>query len=183
MLLYQWGFPGKNTGVGCNFPLQGILQTQGLNLPLLHWQADSLRLSHQGSPSQSVKVKVRSLSRVRLFETPWVVVYQAPLFMGFSRQGYWNALPFLSPIQGSNPGLPHCRQTLILSELPGKPLSMCIEMQIPDALKSKNSFIQFWHLFWGDNPLVLAHPVGIRDGYLYLKYICLHFWPCCLIEK
>ena len=87
------------------------------------------------------------------------------------------------PIQGSNPGLRHCRQTLLLSELPGKPLSMCIEMQIPDALKSKNSFIQFWHLFWGDNPLVLAHPVGIRDGYLYLKYICLHFWPCCLIEK
>ena len=75
------------------------------------------------------------------------------------------------------------RQTLLLAELPGKPLSMCIEMQIPDALKSKNSFTQFWHLFWGDNPLVLAHPLGIRDGYLYLKYICLHFWPCCLIEK
>ena len=105
MLLYQWGFPGKNTGVGCNFPLQGILQTQGLNLPLLHWQADSLRLSHQGSPSQSMKVKVRSLSRVRLFETPWVVVYQAPLFMGFSRQGYWNALPFLSPRDLPNPGI------------------------------------------------------------------------------
>ena len=29
-------FPGKNTGVGCHFPLQGIFLTQGLNPPLLH---------------------------------------------------------------------------------------------------------------------------------------------------
>ena len=45
-------FPGKNTGVGCHFLLQGIFPTQGLNphlLCLLHWQADSLPLSHQGS--------------------------------------------------------------------------------------------------------------------------------------
>ena len=34
----------------------------------------------------SVKVKVKSLSRVRLFVTPWTVAYQAPLSMGFSRQ-------------------------------------------------------------------------------------------------
>ena len=43
------GFPGKNTGVGCHFLLQGIFPTQGSNLRLLHWQADSLRLIHQGS--------------------------------------------------------------------------------------------------------------------------------------
>ena len=34
----------------------------------------------------SGKVKVKSLSRVRLFVTPWTVAYQAPLTMGFSRQ-------------------------------------------------------------------------------------------------
>ena len=45
-----WDFPGKNTGVGCHFLLQAIFSTQGLNLHLLHWQADSLQLSHQGSP-------------------------------------------------------------------------------------------------------------------------------------
>ena len=42
-------FPGKNTGVGCHFLLQGVFLTQGLNLHLLHllrWQADSLPLSH-----------------------------------------------------------------------------------------------------------------------------------------
>ena len=45
MLLCSWNFPGKNTGVACHFLLQGIFPTQGLNLHLLHWQADSLPLS------------------------------------------------------------------------------------------------------------------------------------------
>ena len=49
-LLCPWHFPGKNTGVGCHFPLHGIILTQGSNLCLLNWQADSLPLSHQGSP-------------------------------------------------------------------------------------------------------------------------------------
>ena len=38
-----------------------------------------------------------SLSRIRLFVTPWIVAYQAPLSMGFSRQEYWSGLPFPSP--------------------------------------------------------------------------------------
>ena len=45
--------PGKNTGTGCHFLLQGIFPTQGLNprlLHLLHWQVDSLPLHHVGSP-------------------------------------------------------------------------------------------------------------------------------------
>ena len=45
-------FSGKNTGVGCHFLLQGIFLTQGLTLHLLHWQVDSLPLSHQGSAWQ-----------------------------------------------------------------------------------------------------------------------------------
>ena len=43
--------PGKNTGVGCHFLLQGTFLTQGLTLHLLHWQVDSLPLSHLGSPA------------------------------------------------------------------------------------------------------------------------------------
>ena len=39
-------------------------------------------------------MKVKSLSRVRLFSTPWTVAYQAPLSMRFSRQEYWSGLPF-----------------------------------------------------------------------------------------
>ena len=45
----------------------------------------------------SVKVKVKSLSRARLFATQWTVAYQAPLSMGFSRQEFWSGLPFPSP--------------------------------------------------------------------------------------
>ena len=48
------GSPGKNAGVGCHFLLQGIFLDQGSNLCLLHWQADALRLSHQGSPIASL---------------------------------------------------------------------------------------------------------------------------------
>ena len=46
----QSSVPGKNTGVGCHFLLQGIFLTQGSNLCQLHWQVDSLLLSHLGSP-------------------------------------------------------------------------------------------------------------------------------------
>ena len=51
--LCPWNIPGKNAGVGCHGLLQGIFPTQGLNpclLHHLHWQADSLPLSHLGSP-------------------------------------------------------------------------------------------------------------------------------------
>ena len=45
-----WDFSGKNTEVSCHFLLWESFLTQGSNLSLLHWQADSLLLSHQGSP-------------------------------------------------------------------------------------------------------------------------------------
>ena len=38
-----------------------------------------------------------SLSRVQFFSTPWTTAHQAPLSMGFPRQGYWSGLPFPSP--------------------------------------------------------------------------------------
>ena len=44
------------------------------------------------------KVKVKSLSHVRLFETPWTAAYQAPASMGFSRQEYWSGVPLPSPL-------------------------------------------------------------------------------------
>ena len=45
------------------------------------------------------------LSHVQLFATPWTVAHQAPLSMGFSRQGYWSGLPFPSPGDLPNPGI------------------------------------------------------------------------------
>ena len=48
-LLCPWNSPGKNTGVGCHFLLQGIFLTQGLNPGLTHCRQTLYRLSHQGS--------------------------------------------------------------------------------------------------------------------------------------
>ena len=49
--------------------------------------------------------EMKSLSRVRLFVTPWTVAHQAPLSMGFSRQEYCNGLPFPSPGDLPGPGI------------------------------------------------------------------------------
>ena len=54
-----WNFPSKNSGVDCHFLLQGIFQTQGLNLRLLRllqWLADSLPLHHLGNPNKVLNV-------------------------------------------------------------------------------------------------------------------------------
>ena len=49
--------------------------------------------------------EVKSLSRVRLFATPWTVANQAPPSMGFSRREYWSGLPFPSPGDLPDPGI------------------------------------------------------------------------------
>ena len=54
---------------------------------------------------KSMKVKVKSLSHVQLFATPWTVAYQAPRSMEFSRQEYWSGLPFPSPGDLPDPGI------------------------------------------------------------------------------
>ena len=50
------------------------------------------------SPKGNIeRKKVKLLSRVQLFVTPWTVAYPAPPSMEFSRQEYWSGLPFPSP--------------------------------------------------------------------------------------
>ena len=68
-------------------PIPGILQAR-----TLEWVAISF------SNACKWKVKVKSLSCVQLFVTPWTAAYQAPLSMGFSRQEYRSRVPLLSPI-------------------------------------------------------------------------------------
>ena len=63
----------------------GILQVR-----TLEWVAISF------SNAWKWKVKVKSLSRVWLFTTPWTAPYQAPPSMGVSRQDYWSGLPLPS---------------------------------------------------------------------------------------
>ena len=76
--------PTDGSPPGSSVP--GILQAR-----ILEWVAISF------SNAWKLKVKVKSLSRVRLFETPWIAAYQAPPSMGFSRQEYWGGLPLPSP--------------------------------------------------------------------------------------
>ena len=64
------------------FPIPGILQAR-----TLEWVAISF------SNAWKWKVKVKSLSGVRLLVTPWTAAYQAPPSMGFSRQEYWSGVP------------------------------------------------------------------------------------------
>ena len=70
----------------------------------------------QGTYSLIKQKWVKSHSRVQLFAIPWTVAYQAPPSMGFSRKSNGVGCHFLLQgiflTQGSNPGLPHCRQTL-----------------------------------------------------------------------
>ena len=120
-----WNFPGKNTGVGCYFLPQGIFLTQGSNLcPLccLPWQGDSLPLCHSGSLlHERSESGVKSLSRVRLFATPWTVAYQVPLSTRFSRQEYWSGLPLPSPGDLPNPGIEPGSPALQTDALPYEP--------------------------------------------------------------
>ena len=97
-----------------------------------------------------MKVKVNSLSRFRLFATPWTVGHQAPRSMGFSRQEYWSGLPFPSPgdlpdpgIQGSDSVIETSSSALqadaLTSESPGKPqilqarLQQYVNSELPDV--------------------------------------------------
>ena len=67
-------------------PVPGILQAR-----TLEWVAISF------SNAWKWKVKVKLLSRVQLFTSPWTAAYQAPPSMGFSRQEYWRGVPLPSP--------------------------------------------------------------------------------------
>ena len=76
------------------------------------------------------KVKVKSLSHVQLFATPWTVAYHAPPSMGLSRQECWSGLPFPSPGDlpdpGIKPGCPTLQADTLPSELPGKPTVLSV---------------------------------------------------------
>ena len=73
--------------------LQGSSVPRILQARILQWVAISF------SNTWKWKVKVKSLSCVQLYATPWTAAYQAPLSMGVSRQEYWSGLPLPSPIR------------------------------------------------------------------------------------
>ena len=62
-------------------------------------------VQHREIYSISCESKVKSESKVRLFETPWTVACEVPPSMEFSRQEYWSGLPFPSPGDLPDPGI------------------------------------------------------------------------------
>jgi len=70
--------------------------------------------------------EMKSLSHVRLFETPWTVAYQATQSMEFSRQEYWSGLPFPPPGDLPNPGIEPGSPALQTDALPSEPQIMSI---------------------------------------------------------
>ena len=88
-------------------PVPGILQTR-----TLEWVAISF------SNAGKWKVKVKSLSRVRLFTTPWTAAHQAPPSMGFSRQEYWSGVSSPSPSFKAKPSWKFLLGNIFWSETP-----------------------------------------------------------------
>ena len=88
---------------------------------------------------QLLKVKVKSLSCVQLFATPWTVAYQGTPPMVFSRQKYWSGLPISSPGDLPNPGIESEASALqadyLSTELPGNSLS--VKLLAPNCQRGK----------------------------------------------
>ena len=108
-LRHPWDSPGKNTGVDCHFLLQCMkLKSESEVTQSCPTLSDRMDCSPPGSSIHGIfqarvlewvaisfsnagkwKVKVKSLSRIRLFATPWTAAHQAPPSMRFSRQEHW----------------------------------------------------------------------------------------------
>ena len=115
------GFSRPEYWSGLPFPSLGDLFKPGIEPGSPALQENSLHSEPPGKPSPNrregtcstirrvrysgMKVKVKSLGRVRLFVTPWTVIYQASLSMGISRHEYWSGLPFLSAGDLPDPGI------------------------------------------------------------------------------
>ena len=113
-LLCPWGFSRQEqwSGLPCLPPW---------DLPNTRIKPRSPTLQADSLPSEPPR-KPESHS---VMATPWVITYQAPLSMEFSRQEYWSGQPFPSPeiflTQELNPGLPHCRWILYHLNHQGSP--------------------------------------------------------------
>ena len=83
-------------------------------------------IKRKGADSRGKK-ESESLSRVRLFATPWNIVHQAPPSMGFSRQEYWSAFPLPSPGDLPDPGIEPRSPALQADALPSEPSGVAEE--------------------------------------------------------
>ena len=92
-------------------------------------------------------VYTQLLSHIWLFATPWTVACQASLSMGFSRQEYWNGLPFPSPGDLPNPGIePTSPESLASPALAGR-FSTTVDALSIFLVKMHSSLSMFYSCF------------------------------------
>ena len=125
----------------------------------------------KGTRHHESEVKVKLLSRVQLFVTPWTVAYQAPLSVGFSRQEYWSGLPFPSPGDLPNPEIEPGSSTLqadaLPSEPPGKPV---------DTMKSLKKWTCIYCIYFF-SPTVLPWKLFKIASASRLEPLSYHHFP------
>ena len=116
-------------------PIPAILQAK-----TLEWVAISF------SNAWKWKVKVKSLSHVRLFATPWTAAHQAPPSMWFSRQEYWSGVPLPSPF----PLLDSAKQLFRVVELIDAAISSVWKFQLLQILINTCYYLSFHlrHSHW-----------------------------------
>ena len=99
-----------------------------------------------GQSIRPLKAKVKSLSRIQLFVTPWTIAHQAPPSMGFSRQEYWSELPVPFPGDLSDPGIEPrslaLRAEVLTSEPPGIRPLVNPERDVAERKRCKTSTAQ-----------------------------------------
>ena len=94
-LLCPWDVPGKDAGMGCHFLLQGTFPTWGSNFHLLHWQADSLLLSHVGSQKYRVCTDQSRVNKRKMdSETWWGLTPGWHTCLGLTGEGRWGEVGF-----------------------------------------------------------------------------------------
>ena len=100
-----------------------------------------------------MKTWMKLLSGVRLFATPWIVAYQAPLSMVFSRQEYWSGLPFPSPGDLPNAGMETRSPTVQADPLPSEPPGSTKTWDISKC-QAVEAYMSYWDKEKG---------LGVRD--------------------
>ena len=90
-----WDFPGKNTGVGCHFLLQGISPTQGLKLGLQHCRQMLYHLRHQGNPSGPINHSIKKKKNIYIYiyiYTHTHTLFNIPDYRTFGSESAWSCL-------------------------------------------------------------------------------------------
>ena len=129
-------------------PVPGILQAR-----TLEWASIPF------SNAWKWKVKVKSLSHVRLLVTPWTAAHQAPPSLGFSRQEYWSGVPLPSPYKTWVYSKPTYFDHLSFPFLPYKQLWQVTFVESRNHLWGPSDFLVLENFYQNDLHMISAREI------------------------